>query len=67
MPAISLPNATALESLDDRLAALEHQLDEMREENGGDDGLLAEVIEGQGDKQKITAKAVNARLKEIGN
>ena len=58
---------SALEALDDRLAALEHQLDEMREENGGDDGLLAEVIEGQGDKQKITAKAVNARLKEIGN
>ena len=37
----------------------------MREENGGEDGLLAEVIEGEGDKQKITAKAVKARLKEI--
>jgi type I restriction enzyme M protein len=24
------------------------------------------VIEGEGDKQKITAKAVKARLKEIG-
>ena len=39
----------------------------MREENGGEDGLLAKVIEGEGDKQKITAKAVKARLKEIGN
>ena len=31
--------------------------------------MLAEVIEGEGegDKRKITAKAVNARLKEIGN
>ena len=38
----------------------------MRQENSGEDGLLAEVIEGVGDKQKITAKAVKARLKEIG-
>lgn len=38
----------------------------MREENSGDDGLLSEVIEGEGDKQKIAAKAVKARLKEIG-
>ena len=38
----------------------------MREENGGEDGLLAEVIEGEGDKRKITARAVKARLKEIG-
>ena len=55
---------SALEALGNQLAALEHQLDEMREENGGGDGLLAEVIEGE--KQKITAKAVKARLKEIG-
>ena len=57
---------SALEALDNQLATLEQQLDEMREENGGEDGLLAEVIEGEGDKQKITAKAVKARLKEIG-
>jgi len=48
------------------LAAIEQQLDEQREEQGGEDGLLAEVIEGEGDKQKITAKAIKARLKEIG-
>ena len=53
----------AIEALDNQLATLEQQLDEMREENGGEDGLLAEVIEGE--KQKITAKAVKARLKEI--
>ena len=57
----------ALEALDNQLAALEQQLHETLEENGGEDGLLAEVIEGEGDKQKITAKAVKARLKEIGN
>ena len=57
----------AIEALDNQLATLEQQLEEMREENGGEDGLLAEVIEGEGDKQKITAKAVKTRLKEIGN
>jgi type I restriction enzyme M protein len=56
----------ALEALDNQLATLEQQLDEMREENSGEDGLLADVIEGEGDKQKIAAKAVKARLKEIG-
>ncbi len=56
----------AIEVLDNQLAALEQQLDEMREENSGEEGLLAEVIEGESDKQKITAKAVKARLKEIG-
>ena len=56
----------AIEALDNQLATLEQQLDEMREENSGEEGLLAEVIEGEGDKQKITAKAVKARLKEIG-
>jgi type I restriction enzyme M protein len=56
---------SAIEALDNQLAALEQQLEEMREENSGDEGLLHEVIEGDGDKQKITAKAVKARLKEI--
>ncbi len=56
----------AIEALDNQLATLERQLDEMREENSGEDGLLAEVIDGEGDKQKIAAKAVKARLKEIG-
>jgi type I restriction enzyme M protein len=56
----------AIEALDNELARLEQALDERREEQGGEDGLLAEVIEGEGDKQKITAKAVKARLKEIG-
>jgi type I restriction enzyme M protein len=57
----------AVETLDNQLTTLEQQLDEMREENGGDDGLLSEVIEGEGEKQKITAKTVKARLKEIGD
>jgi type I restriction enzyme M protein len=54
-------------ALDNQVATLEQQLDEMREENSSEEGLLSEVIEGEGDKQKITAKAVKARLKDIGN
>jgi len=57
----------AIEALDAELASLEQQLDEMLEENSGEEGLLSEVIEGEGDKQKITAKAVKDRLKEIGD
>ena len=56
----------AIAALESELAAIEQQLDETREEHGGEDGLLAEVVDGEGDKQKITAKAVKARLKEIG-
>ncbi len=56
----------AIEALDNQLATLEQQLDEMLEENSGEDGLLADVIEGEGDKQKITLKSVKARLKAIG-
>ena len=59
------PERAAIDALDTLLATLEQQLDEMLEEHSGEDGLLAEVIEGEGDKQKISAKAVKARLKEI--
>ncbi len=55
----------AIAACEAELAALEQQLDETREEQSGEEGLLAEVIEGEGDKQKITAKALKARLKEI--
>ena len=56
----------AIAALEAELASLEQQLDEMREEHSGEDGLLAEVIEGEGEKQKITAKALKTRLKDIG-
>jgi type I restriction enzyme M protein len=57
---------TAIEDLETELIANEQKLEELREEQGGEEGLLSEVIEGEGDKRKITAKAVKARLKEIG-
>jgi type I restriction enzyme M protein len=56
----------AIEAIEGELATIEQQLDEQKEEQGGEEGLLAEVIEGEGDKQKITVKALKARLKEIG-
>jgi type I restriction enzyme M protein len=56
----------AIAGLEAELASIEQQLDETREEQSGEDGLLTEVIEGEGDKQKITAKAIRARLLEIG-
>ena len=61
-----LAERDVIEVLDDHLYILQQQLDEMREENSGEEGLLTEVIEGEDDKQKIAAKAVKARLKEIG-
>jgi type I restriction enzyme M protein len=56
----------AIASLEAELATIDQQLDERREEQSGEEGLLNEVIEGEGDKQKITAKGVKARLKQIG-
>jgi type I restriction enzyme M protein len=55
----------SIAAIEAELVAIEQQLDEKREEQSGEEGLLAEVIEGEGEKQKITAKAVKARLKEI--
>ncbi len=55
-----------IDELEASLAALEQQLDELKEEQGGEGGLLEEVVEGEGEKRKIAAKDVTARLKEIG-
>jgi type I restriction enzyme M protein len=57
----------AIVALEVEVAAIEEQLDELREEHGGEDGLLAEVVEGEGDKQKLAAKAVRDRLELIGD
>lgn len=55
-----------IDSLESELLAVEQQFQEMMDENSSEDGLLIEVIEVEGDKQKIVAKSVKARLKEIG-
>ncbi|MGO7174168.1 N-6 DNA methylase [Rhizobium ruizarguesonis] len=55
-----------IDALDVRIGELEQELQERLEEGSGEDGLLTEVIEGEGDKKKINAKVINARLKDIG-
>ncbi len=57
----------AIAAIKAELVSIEQLMQEKREEESGEEGLLAEVIEGEGDKQKITAKALNARLREIGD
>ena len=58
--------SVAIAAIEADIASIDQQLDETREEQSGEEGLLAEVLEGEGEKQKITAKGVKARLKEIG-
>ena len=52
----------AVEKLEAEVAAIEQALEEMAEEHGGEDGLLAEA---KNDKDKLTKASVAARLKEI--
>lgn len=52
----------AVEKLEADAAALAQQLEEMAEELGGEEGLLAEA---KNDKDKLTKASVAARLKEI--
>src|SRR5262249_39030215 len=52
----------AIDKLKADLAALEQQMEEMAEEYGGEDGLLADAAN---DKGKLTKASVSARLKEI--
>jgi len=56
----------AIEAIETELAALDQHLDELKEEHGMEGGLLEDVVEGDGDKRRITAKGVKSRLKEIG-
>ena len=52
----------AIEKLEAEAAAIAQELEEMAEEHGGDDGLLADA---KNDKDKLTKASVAARLKEI--
>jgi type I restriction enzyme M protein len=52
----------ATEQLEAEREAVARQLEEMDEEQGGEDGLLADA---KTDKGKLTAKSVKDRLKEI--
>jgi type I restriction enzyme M protein len=52
----------ALEKLEADCAALQQQMEEIAEEHGGEEGLLADAAN---DKDKLTKASVTARLKEI--
>ncbi len=54
---------TAINALLEQSAALESELDEMREEESGDDGLLKEALNDKGDS--IPKAKLNARIKEL--
>jgi type I restriction enzyme M protein len=57
----------AIEALDNQLATLGQQLDEMREEHCAEEGLLAEANGAkEGEKAKITAKSLKAALMNVG-
>lgn len=56
----------AIDALDARQTELEQAMADQFEEEGGEDGLLAEAVEGEGDKRKVSPRALKSRLKEIG-
>ena len=51
-----------IDAMEAEIAALEQELEEMAEEHGGEDGLLAEA---KNDKGKLTKASAAARLKDI--
>jgi hypothetical protein len=53
----------AIEALEGELDAIDQQIDERREEHGGEGGLLEEVVD---EKGRISKPSVAARLKDIG-
>jgi type I restriction enzyme M protein len=54
----------AVEKLESEAAAVAQEIEELAEEHGGEDGLLAEA---KNDKDKLTKATVSARLKNIKN
>jgi type I restriction enzyme M protein len=55
---------TAIEKLEAERDAFTHQMEELDEEQGGEDGLLAEA---KTDKGKLTSKSVKAQLEKVEN
>ena len=54
----------AIDELDDKIAPITQAMEEMQEEHGGEEGLLADVIDDNG---KITKTTVTTRLTQIKN
>jgi len=54
---------TVIDTLQSEQDTVISEMDELREENNGENGLLTEAMD---DKQKISKKNLNARIKELG-
>ncbi|NMO14525.1 SAM-dependent DNA methyltransferase [Pyxidicoccus fallax] len=54
----------AIEKLESEAAAVTQAMEELAEEHGGEDGLLAEA---RNDKEKLTKASVSARLRHVKN
>jgi len=54
-----------IECLKTQLSQIELKIQDIIDENSGEDGLLDDVIEGEEENQKIKIKSVKSRLKEI--
>jgi type I restriction enzyme M protein len=52
----------AIENLEANVAVLKQQMEEMAEEHGGEEGLLADAVN---DKGKLTKASVSAQLKKV--
>lgn len=56
----------AIESLEAEVAVTEQKLDELREEQVGEDGLLAEANEAnEGEEPRITTRSIRAALMKL--
>lgn len=53
----------AIDEMEAKVETLNDTMDELREEHGGEDGLLVEAID---DKQKISKKNLQTAIKDIG-
>lgn len=54
-----------IEILEIQLADIDQELLAIIDENEGDDGLLTDLVEGEGDNRKISSKSIKKRMKEI--
>lgn len=62
-----LPEIDKLNKLNIELAKLDQLIQDLIDEHNNEDALLFELIEGEGDKQKISSKLIKSRIKEIGD
>ena len=56
-----------IESLQEELSKIEIDIQEIIDENSGEEELLEDIIEGEADKQKINLKSIKIHLKKINN